>query len=105
MSQFSITVTDTDGSTRTISIPSNPKENLMQVLNKQAFDVPGSCGGIASCGTCHIAILEGKVSAEMSEDEDWMLDDLDNREKNSRLSCQIPTVADLDGLKIKVIGE
>ena len=100
-----ITVTNTDGTIHMVEIPMDPNENLMHVLKEQDFDVPGACGGLASCGTCHIGILAGEVPVEVGEDEEFMLDGLPNVQENSRLSCQIPVVAELDGLKIQILGD
>jgi 2Fe-2S ferredoxin len=41
----------------------------------------------------------------MSEDEDDLLESSDHREGTSRLSCQIPFTADLDGLKVTIAPE
>ena len=105
MSTFTITVTDTDDQTRVLEIPVDKDENLMHVLRDAEFDVPGACGGMAACGTCHLAILEGTVPNEVDTDEEFMLEGLPNVQDNSRLACQIPTVAELDGLKIQVLGD
>lgn len=103
--KINLTVTDTNGSTRSISIAVNPRDNLMLVLKEHHFDVPGACGGMASCGTCHIAVLAGHVPNPRNEDEDFMIDGLSNAEEGSRLACQIPVSAELDGLELKVLGE
>lgn len=54
--------------------------------------VVGQCGGSLSCATCHVYVDErhdGEL-AELSEDEDEMLDcTASDREDNSRLSCQL----------------
>jgi 2Fe-2S ferredoxin len=41
----------------------------------------------------------------MSEDENDLLDSSDARAANSRLSCQIPVSADLDGLRATIAPE
>ncbi len=41
----------------------------------------------------------------MSEDEDDLLESSDHRAPNSRLSCQLPFSADLDGLKVTIAPE
>ena len=42
---------------------------------------------------------------EMSEDEDDLLESTDHRQPTSRLSCQIPFTAELDGLKVTIAPE
>ena len=105
MSTIQLTVTDTDQTTKNISVAANPKSSLMEVLNELDFDVPGACGGIASCATCHIKVLNGNVPNAIDTDEQWMLDDMPNTDDKSRLACQIPLVEQLSGLEIQVIGE
>jgi 2Fe-2S ferredoxin len=42
---------------------------------------------------------------EMSEDEDDLLESTDHRTDGSRLGCQIPFTAELDGLKVTIAPE
>lgn len=70
-------------------------------------DVPGivaECGGACACATCH-AYVDGKWIArlpEMDDMEDAMLDSALDRKTNSRLTCQISMVDELDGIEIVV---
>ena len=70
-------------------------------------DIPGidaDCGGSCACATCHILVPDAYMSvvSPMDEDEQYLLDFLDNRQKNSRLSCQINVTDKLDGMVITV---
>ncbi|MFS3128583.1 2Fe-2S iron-sulfur cluster-binding protein [Nocardioides sp. Bht2] len=68
----------------------------------------GECGGNAMCATCHVFVEEGPHSAlpPTSEAEDEMLDcTAAPRRTNSRLSCQIPMVPELDGLVLRIAEE
>jgi 2Fe-2S ferredoxin len=77
--------------------------------------VPGilaECGGFLSCATCHVYVDDAwmeRVNATRDPDvemEDEMLDGaMAERLKGSRLSCQIPVVAELDGLVVRVAPE
>ncbi|MGI4815025.1 MAG: 2Fe-2S iron-sulfur cluster-binding protein [Janthinobacterium lividum] len=61
----------------------------------------GDCGGCLSCATCHVYVDEGFVPLlpPLSDNEDQMLEFLAaERRGNSRLSCQIPMSAALDGI-------
>ncbi len=101
-----IAVEDRNGSKRTVEIEENPSGNLMEVLTEEGFDIPAICGGIASCGTCHIRVLKGLSNLEApEEDEAFMLDGLYNKTDESRLSCQIPLVSELGGAEIQVLGD
>lgn len=65
--------------------------------------VRGRCGGVGTCGTCHCSVLGGWVNrvAEMTEDEEDILADLDGFSEHSRLACQIRMRKDLDGLRVQ----
>lgn len=70
-------------------------------------DIPGidaDCGGGCACATCHILVPDAfmAVVSHMDEDEQYLLDFLDNRQKNSRLSCQIKVSDRLDGMVITI---
>ncbi|MEL6649756.1 MAG: 2Fe-2S iron-sulfur cluster-binding protein [Bacteroidota bacterium] len=98
-----IEVTDNNGQSRTLEITPNPTGNLMEILTEENFDVPAICGGMISCGTCHVHVKEGydKLDAP-EEDELFLLEGLDKSTEQSRLSCQIFLTEELDGAKIQV---
>ena len=80
--------------------------NGMSVMNA-AIDnlVPGidaDCGGECSCATCHVIVDDKwmKVVGQPSDQEESMLDMNPERDKNSRLSCQIKVSDALDGLVV-----
>lgn len=68
--------------------------------------VPGidaDCGGACSCATCHVYVNEewlDKVGA-INPMEEAMLSLSSDRHANSRLSCQITTTEELDGLVVR----
>jgi ferredoxin, 2Fe-2S len=70
-------------------------------------DLLALCGGACSCATCHVYVDSAFVSAlpPMSEDENDILDGSSHRAATSRLSCQIPLTAELDGLRVTVAPE
>ena len=70
-------------------------------------DVEGivaECGGACSCATCHVYVDPQWLPKLPAPDaqEDGMLDCVLDRRENSRLSCQIVIVQDLDGLVVRV---
>ena len=81
---------------------------VMEAIRDNGFDeLLALCGGRCSCATCHVHVdpaFQDKLPA-MSEDEDDLLESSDHREGTSRLSCQIPFTADLDGLKVTIAPE
>lgn len=81
---------------------------VMEVIRDNGFDeLLALCGGCCSCATCHVHVdpaFRDRLP-KMSTDEDDLLESSDDRDENSRLSCQIPFTAILDGLKVKIAQE
>ena len=68
-------------------------------------NVIGECGGCLSCATCHVYVDPGwyERTGKVSELEDEMLEiTVAERKPNSRLSCQIQSAPELDGLILHV---
>lgn len=81
----------------------NEYHNLMELLFDKYMEDIGDCKGRAWCGTCHIQILEGTVSAKMDVDEKDTLSKCEDVAKNSRLACQIPVNAELSNLVFRIM--
>ena len=81
---------------------------VMEAIRDNGFDeLLALCGGCCSCATCHVHVdpeFFGKLPP-ISEDEDDLLDSSGDRDEWSRLGCQIPFTADLDGLKVRIAQE
>jgi len=101
-----LTVVDRAGEERTVEVGDGL--TVMEAIRDNGFDeLLALCGGCCSCATCHVHVDPGfrdKLPA-MSVDEDDLLDSSDDRDANSRLSCQIPFTAELDGLKVTIAKE
>ncbi|GAB5351335.1 MAG: ferredoxin [Altererythrobacter sp.] len=99
-------VTTREGETSEIEVENGL--TVMEAIRDNGFDeLLALCGGCCSCATCHVHIdpeFAGKLP-EMSEDEDDLLESSDHRADTSRLSCQIPFSAELDGLKVTIAPE
>lgn len=98
-------VTNREGETSEIEVEDGL--TVMEAIRDNGFDeLLALCGGCCSCATCHVFIEEpdAKLPA-MSEDEDDLLESSDHRKESSRLSCQIPFTAELDGLKVTIAPE
>ncbi len=81
---------------------------VMEAIRDHGFDeLLALCGGCCSCATCHVFVEDsaGGSLPEMSEDEDDLLESSDHRKDNSRLSCQLPFTAELDGLTVTIAPE
>ena len=81
---------------------------LMEAIRDNGFDeLLALCGGCCSCATCHVYVdpaFADKLSP-MSEDENDLLESSDHRNETSRLSCQVPLTAEMDGLKVSIAAE
>ena len=70
-------------------------------------NIPGieaDCGGACACSTCHVYIdpaWQEKLKAQEDMETD-MLDFAYEPNDNSRLGCQIPITAEMDGMTVKM---
>ena len=100
-----VQVTDRAGARQTLE--TSGERPLMEVLRDSNLGVLGTCGGMCSCGTCHVYIADawlGKLPPK-SEDEQMMLEgigELVEVRPNSRLSCQIPVSEELSGIEVEI---
>ena len=81
---------------------------VMEAIRDNGFDeLLALCGGCCSCATCHVHVDPEFFDrlAPISEDENDLLDSSSDRDEWSRLGCQIPFTADLDGLKVRIAAE
>ena len=101
-----ITVIDRSGTARDVQADNGL--SLMEVIRDNGFDeLLALCGGCCSCATCHVYVapeFAGNLPA-MSEDENDLLDSTDNRNDQSRLSCQVPVTDALEGLQVTIAPE
>jgi 2Fe-2S ferredoxin len=80
--------------------------SVMEVLRDGGVDeVLALCGGCCSCATCHVYVDSEVELPPMSQDEDDLLDSSDHRNERSRLSCQLPFTAAMDGVRVTVAPE
>lgn len=80
---------------------------MMEALSAQGL-VEGTCGGAASCGTCHVYFSNKNIAGEQTEDEGYMLEGLEDFveiQDGSRLSCQIKVTDAHDGIKLEIAPE
>ncbi len=101
-----LTVVTRDGTERTLQ--GEIGLSVMEVIRDNGVDeLLALCGGCCSCATCHVHVDEEWMSAlpPMDGDEDDLLDSSDHRAANSRLSCQIPFSAALEGLRVTIAPE
>lgn len=76
---------------------------MLAAVEANVKGIDADCGGTITCATCHVMVgapwLE-RLPA-VAPDEDSVLDfTASPRTAGSRLSCQIPLTAELDGLTV-----
>ena len=99
-------VVDRAGTEKTIEAQTGL--TLMEAIRDNGFDeLLALCGGCCSCATCHIYVDPAFADKlpPMSEDENDLLESSDHRNETSRLSCQVPLTAEMDGLKVSIAAE
>lgn len=97
-----ITFITQDNETITAEGDSGSVMELAVANNVKGIDA--DCGGVCSCATCHVHVAPEFMAnlEEASEIEKDMLEFDDNANEYSRLSCQIPITAELDGMTLTV---
>ena len=88
-----------------LDLEAEPGVSVMKIVtNAGVTDMLATCGGSCSCATCHVHV-DPRWSQQlppMSETENDLLDCSDHRTAESRLSCQIPFAAALDGMRVTI---
>lgn len=95
-------VTDREGGQHELDFQEG--DTLMQVLTDEDLGVRAECGGCCACATCHVYVAPEWLDKlpPQSEEEAAMLDEAFEVEPNSRLSCQVPLTAALDGMAVTI---
>lgn len=100
-----IRVVDRDGVEH--EVPAQTGLKVMEILRELDYGVAAICGGMCSCGTCHVyvdATWVQQLPVPMS-DERGLISELAHGKAESRLSCQIEFTAGLDGLRVAIAPE
>ena len=102
---INIEVTDLEGQVH--ELKARPDQQLMEILRDHDWGVEAICGGMCSCGTCHVWLEEGWLDRFPLKglDEEDLLQILDHHQPNSRLSCQLLLQPQHDGLKLTLAPE
>lgn len=72
---------------------------ILEAAHSNGVSLEGACEGSLACSTCHV-VLEQEAYDKLeaaSEDEEDMLDLAFGLTSTSRLGCQVPITADLEG--------
>ena len=99
---INISVKDLDGEIH--EIQAREGDSLMEALREYEWGVPAICGGLCSCGTCHVYIDTQWLDKfqQADPDEQDLLDVFDSASDNSRLSCQVNLREAHNGLSLTI---
>ncbi len=99
---INISVKDLDGQVH--QIQAREGDSLMESLRQYEWGVAAACGGLCSCGTCHVYIDPDWLDKlqPVDSDEQDLLDDFDSTKDNSRLSCQLQVQSYHEGLSLVI---
>ena len=89
---------DSDAAQVTFKAPAT----VLEAAVENAVEISHSCGGMGTCGTCCVEILDGEVKlADLPERNEIEQEVAEMRalEPHERLACQLPAVA---GLKVRI---
>jgi 2Fe-2S ferredoxin len=102
MTTITVYLTDAAGATTTLLCRTG--QSLMEAaVAANVAGIEADCGGLLTCGTCHVYVREPHASAlpPPDTDESGMLDfTAAPRQPGSRLSCQIRLDESLQGLAV-----
>ena len=102
---INISVKDLDGQVH--EIQARDGDSLMEALREYEWGVPAICGGLCSCGTCHVYLDEAWFDhfEQADPDEQDLLEVFDCTKENSRLSCQLQLKPEHEGLGLSIAPE
>ena len=98
-----VTYVEANGQSHEIDIASGV--SLMQGAVDNMIDgIVAECGGCCVCCTCHCMIdpAWSEAAGIAAADESELLEMLDVREENSRLSCQVKVTSAMEGMIVRL---
>lgn len=82
--------------------------SIMMEALRDAGLIDATCGGVASCGTCHVYFANTDLVGERTEDEGYMLEGLEDFvdvTDGSRLACQVTISDSHDNAELTIAPE
>lgn len=99
-----VTYVEADGEETSVEIAEG-KSLLFAAQAHNVAGLLGECGGQLMCSTCHVYVDDAYLSKlpPVGDEEDAMLDEtVSERRYNSRLSCQLSSASELDGIVLQL---
>ena len=86
------------------AVECKPGQSLMQVAVKSHVDgIEAECGGMMTCGTCHVYVREphaSRLPAPGADEEAMLGFTASPRGPGSRLACQVQLTDAMDGITV-----
>jgi 2Fe-2S ferredoxin len=83
-----------------------PGQSVLEVCLKNNIGLHHKCGGVCSCSTCHLYVLEGQeFLEEISVRESAFIKRAVNPQLNSRLGCQCLLLEDKGRVEVLIPEE
>ncbi len=98
-----VTYIEHNGSEHTVDVPIGLSV-MRGAIDNGLPGIDADCGGACACATCHVYVdpaWQGKLAGAESRETE-MLGFTAEALENSRLACQIPITAELDGLVVRM---
>jgi 2Fe-2S ferredoxin len=91
---------------RRTTVEASPGTSVMEAaIRNNVRGIDAECGGSCSCATCHVYV-EPEFFARLPAADEMESELLEGvaapREVTSRLGCQIPVTAELDGITVRI---
>ncbi|SEB64139.1 ferredoxin, 2Fe-2S [Rhodococcus koreensis] len=85
-----------------VAAKGEPGDSIMQVAVRQQLpSIEGECGGELSCATCHV-YADTQGFRPLSEEEGELLELVEERADNSRLSCQLILREEMTDIEVTI---
>jgi ferredoxin, 2Fe-2S len=78
---------------------------MLGAIQHNINGIEAECGGSCACATCHVYVdpaFLARLAPPSATEEELLTVVAAERKPNSRLSCQLPISADLDGLIVRI---
>lgn len=100
-----IKVKDRDGAVH--KLKAEIGSTIMEIIRDAGLDIEAACGGCCACATCHVYITNEKIKVlnAIDDDEESMLDQAFDVQKNSRLGCQVNYTDDMHDMELTLAPE
>jgi len=102
MANIQIHVRLPDGVRHTLEAPEGYR--VMEVIRDYGLPIKAECGGACACASCHVRVAPewaDRIHPPLDE-ELGKLDEIADVSEHSRLSCQLLTGAETDGIEVEL---